>query len=85
MSSTGRPSVLRARMLRRVGRRVFPSAAVYHASSSIKLSGTGRLLDITHMCYEYTIPLLPVQLRQPRQVELSVTFHTADSKPVTSK
>ena len=29
-------------------------------------------------------PLLPGQLRQPRQVDLSVTFHTADSKLVTS-
>ena len=26
------------------------------ASVSIKLSGTGRLLDIKHMCYEYTTP-----------------------------
>ena len=55
-------------------------------SSSIQLSDTGRLLDIKHnMWYEYTTPpLLPGQLRQPRQVDLSVTFHTADSKPVTS-
>ena len=53
-----------------------------HSSSSIQLSATGRLLDITHMCYEYTIPLLPGQLRQPRQVDLSVNFHTSDSKEV---
>ena len=43
------------------------------ASSSIQLSATGSLLDITHMCYEYRIPLLPGQFRKPRQSDLSVT------------
>ena len=42
-------------------------------SSSIQLSATGRLLDITHMCNEYRTPLLPGQLRQPRQYDLRVT------------
>ena len=57
------------------------SVADIQASSSIKVSGTGRLLNITHMCYEYTPTLFPGQLRQ---VDLSVTYQTADSKPVTS-
>ena len=42
-------------------------------SSSIKLSATGRLLDITYMCYEYRTPLFPAQLLQARQSDLSVT------------
>ena len=41
--------------------------------SSIQLSATGRLLDNTHMCYEYRTPLLPGQLRQTWQSDLSVT------------
>ena len=43
------------------------------SSSSIKLSATGRLLDITYMCYEYRTPLFPTQLLQARQSDLSVT------------
>ena len=43
------------------------------SSSSIQLSAIGRLLYITHMCYEYKTPLLPGKLRQPRQSDLSVT------------
>ena len=31
------------------------------ASSSIKLSTTDRLRDITHMCYEYVARTLPVR------------------------
>ena len=42
-------------------------------SLSIKLSATGRLLDITYMCYEYRTPLFPGQLLQARQSDLSVT------------
>ena len=42
-------------------------------SSSIQLSATGRLLDITYMCYEFRTPLLPGQLTQPKRYELSVT------------
>ena len=72
---------------------VFETTAVYehYTETSSPMPSSGgrglcRLLDITHMCYEYTPPppLLPGQLRQARQVELSVTLHTADSKPVTS-
>ena len=44
-----------------------------NTSSSIKLSATGRLLDITYMCYEYRTPLFPAQLLQARQSDLSVT------------
>ena len=51
------------------------------ASLSITLSGTGRLLDIKHMCYEYTTPLLPGQLRQPRQVYLIKNIHVARTPP----
>ena len=43
------------------------------SSSSIKLSATGRVLDITYMCYEYRTPLFPAQLLQARQSDLSVT------------
>ena len=53
-------------------KRTMPIAGV-DPSSSIQLSATGRLLDITHMCYEYRTPLLSGQLRQPRQSDLSVT------------
>ena len=42
-------------------------------SSSIQLSATGRLLDITYMCYEFRTPLFPAQLLQARQSDLSVT------------
>ena len=45
----------------------------YCASSSIQLSATGRLLDITYMCYEFRTPLFPAQLLQARQSDLSVT------------
>ena len=56
-------------------------STVYHvilqapldASSSIQLSATGRLLDITYMCYEFRTPLFPAQLLQARQSDLSVT------------
>ena len=43
------------------------------SSSAIQLSATGRLLDITYMCYEYRTPLFPAQLLQARQSDLSVT------------
>ena len=46
---------------------------VYILSSSIQLSATGRLLDITYMCYEFRTPLFPAQLLQGRQSDLSVT------------
>ena len=52
---------------------LFYKWAAVTASSFIQLSATGRLLDITLMCYEYRTPLLPCQLRQPRQSDLSVT------------
>ena len=43
------------------------------ASSSIQLSATGRLLDITYMCYVFRTPLFPAQLLLARQFDLSVT------------
>ena len=43
------------------------------ASSSIQLSATGRLLDITYMCYVFRTPLFPAQLLLARQSDLSVT------------
>ena len=43
------------------------------SSSSVQLSATGRLLDITYMCYEFRTPLFPAQLLQARQSDLSVT------------
>ena len=42
-------------------------------SSSIQLSATGRLLDITYMCYVFRTPLFPAQLLLARQFDLSVT------------
>ena len=42
-------------------------------SSSIQLSATGRLLDITYMCYVFRTPLFPAQLLLARQSDLSVT------------
>ena len=54
--------------------------AHYYASSSVKLSAPSRLLDITHMCYEYTTPLLSGQLRQPRQDDLSVKKYSCCSQ-----
>ena len=45
-----------------------------NASSSIQLFATGRLLDITYMCYEFKTPLFPAQLLQAKQSDLSVTF-----------
>ena len=44
-----------------------------YTSSSIQLSATGRLLEITYMCYEFRTPLFPAQLLQARQSDLSVT------------
>ena len=49
------------------------SGVASRASSSIQLSATGRLLDITYMCYEFRTPLFPAQLLQARQSDLSVT------------
>ena len=43
------------------------------SSSSIQLSATGRLLDITYMCYVFRTPLFPAQLLLARQFDLSVT------------
>ena len=43
------------------------------ASSSIKFSATGRLLEITYMCYEYRTLLFPAQLLHARQSDMSVT------------
>ena len=47
--------------------------ALVAPSSSIQLSATRRLLNIRYMCYEFRTPLLPGQLKQLRQSDLSVT------------
>ena len=44
-----------------VGLFMFTERDEFSASSSIQLSATGRLLDITYMCYEFRTPLFPAQ------------------------
>ena len=44
-------------------------------SASIKVSATGRLLDITYMCYDYTTPSSLANSDNPDKMTCSVTFH----------
>ena len=56
----------------------------YTPSSSIQLSATGRLLDITYMCYELrTPPPPPWPIQAAQTIWPECDLHTTVSKPVT--
>ena len=66
-------SLVTGDVLHREPLKLFDKSRTYGFLQSRYCPATGRLLDITHMCYEYRTPLLPGQLRQPRQSDLRVT------------